>query len=118
MERVEASQRETNESLRDLRAAHEEMKAMLTGMTEDGTLLAKDIGAAVRGMQFQDRVSQRIGHVVQELEEMHSRFLSHVGATPLETVADEDFRAYTMREEREVAGIHAAESPAGDVELF
>jgi len=118
MERVEASQREANQSLIDLRAAHEEMKAMLTGMTDDGALLAKDISSAVRGMQFQDRVSQRIAHVVEELDAMRSRLLSRFGAVPIESDADVDFKAYTMREEREVAGIHATESPAGDVELF
>jgi methyl-accepting chemotaxis protein len=112
MERVEASQREANESLRDLRAAHEEMKAMLTGMTEDGALLAKDISSAVRGMQFQDRVSQRIAHVVEELDGMRSRISARTGVHP-ETIA-----AYTMREERHVAGNHVKESPAGDVEIF
>jgi hypothetical protein len=87
-------------------------------MTEDGTLLAKDIGAAVRGMQFQDRVSQRIGHVVEELDSMQSRLLARFGPVHAELTADESFRAYTMREEREAAGVHVAESPAGDVELF
>jgi len=31
---------------------------------------------------------------------------------------DEGFSAYTMREEREVAGMGGNEAPAGDVELF
>jgi methyl-accepting chemotaxis protein len=118
LERVEACQREAKDSLRDLRTAHEEMKAVLTSMTEDGTLLAKDISSAVRGMQFQDRVSQRIGHVVDELDSMQSRLLARFGAVHAEHAADESFRAYTMREEREAAGVHVAESPAGDVELF
>src|SRR6201996_7515518 len=106
MERVEASQREANESLRDLRAAHEEMKGMLTGMTEDGALLAKDISSAIRGMQFQDRVSQRIAHVVEELDDMRTRLSAGVSSVHLGTPADDNFKAYTMREEREVAGIH------------
>lgn len=117
-ERVEASQKEANESLRDLRTAHEEMKAMLTGITADGALLAKDIGSAVRGMQFQDRVSQRIGHVVDELETIHARLVARFGSVHIDLAADEGFRAYTMREEREAAGVHEAESPGGDVELF
>jgi hypothetical protein len=32
--------------------------------------------------------------------------------------ADEGFSAYTMQEEREVAGLGEAEASAGDVELF
>jgi methyl-accepting chemotaxis protein len=118
MERVEACQKEANESLRDLRIAHQEMKEMLTGITEEGALLAKDIGAAVRGMQFQDRVSQRIGHVVDELDTLRSRLVARFGTVYADAAADEGFKAYTMREERETAGVHQAESPAGDVELF
>ena len=37
-------------------------------MTADGALLATDIGSAVRGLQFQDRISQRIAHVVSDLD--------------------------------------------------
>jgi hypothetical protein len=35
-----------------------------------------------------------------------------------DTVMDEGFSAYTMHEERQVAGIGETESAAGDVELF
>ena len=59
-ERVEQCRREVDGSLRDLQAAHSEMAEMLNGMTAEGALLATDIGSAVRGLQFQDRISQRI----------------------------------------------------------
>jgi hypothetical protein len=88
-------------------------------MTNDGALLANDIGAAVRGLQFQDRTSQQIAHVVEDLDTLHTRLKFRCGAvTASDTASDKGFGAYTMREERQVAGIGGAESAAGDVELF
>lgn len=117
--RVEGCKLDVDESLRDLQTAHGEMKKMLTGMTEEGALLASDIGAAVRGLQFQDRTSQRIGHVVEDLDTLHARLTTRFGTVSGEQAAsDEGFSDYTMHEEREVAGIHGTESTQGDVELF
>jgi methyl-accepting chemotaxis protein len=71
--RVEQCRAEADESLRNLQGAHDEMKTMLTGMTEEGASLSQEIGAAVRGLQFQDRTSQRIAHVVEDLETLQTR---------------------------------------------
>jgi methyl-accepting chemotaxis protein len=118
-ERVEQCRQEVDESLRDLQVAHSEMAAMLNGMTADGALLATDIGSAVRGLQFQDRTSQRIAHVVADLDTLCTRLKMHiVPVDPGATAADEGFSAYTMQEEREVAGLGEAEASAGDIELF
>jgi methyl-accepting chemotaxis protein len=117
--RTEQSRVEVDESLRDLQAAHGEMKEMLTGMTEDGALLATDIGAAVRGLQFQDRISQRIAHVVEDLGTIHARLTTRFGGLAAgQSASDEGFSAYTMQEEREVAGMGVAEAAGGEVELF
>jgi methyl-accepting chemotaxis protein len=118
-ERVEQCRQEVDASLRDLQAAHSEMVEMLNGMTAEGALLATDIGATVRGLQFQDRISQRIGHVVADLDTLSARLETHVGnVAPGAAPADEGFSAYTMHEEREVAGFDGEEASAGDVELF
>jgi len=118
-ERVGQCRQEVDDSLRDLQTAHSEMADMLNGMTADGALLATDIGAAVRGLQFQDRTSQRIAHVVSDLDTLCARLKRHAGpVAPGAEAADEGFSAYTMQEEREVAGLGEAESSAGDVELF
>jgi methyl-accepting chemotaxis protein len=110
---------EVNESLHDLQSAHGEMKTMLTGMTEENSLLASDIGAAVRGLQFQDRTNQRIGHVVEDLDTLHNRLSSRFGgAAPGAFASEEGFSDYTMREERAVAGLKDTEATSGDVELF
>jgi hypothetical protein len=117
--RVEQCKHEVDEPLRDLQGAHGEMKEMLTGMTEEGTLLANDIGAAVRGLQFQDRTSQRIAHVVEDLDALRTRLAVRFGdGTAGEADSGNGFSSYTMHEERTVAGIGERESGAGDVELF
>jgi methyl-accepting chemotaxis protein len=116
-ERGQQCKREVDQALQDLHTAHAEMKDMLSGMTEDGALLASDIGSAVRGLQFQDRTSQRIAHVVEDLDTLRERLKARFGAVSL-PAADEGFSAYTMEEEREVAGLRGEEASAGDVELF
>jgi methyl-accepting chemotaxis protein len=117
--RAEQCRAEVNESLRDLQTAHGEMKEMLAEMTNEGALLARDIGSAVRGLQFQDRTSQRIAHVVEDLDTLHARLVTRFGGMLAgETASDDGFSAYTMHEEREVAGMGVAEAAGGDVELF
>jgi methyl-accepting chemotaxis protein len=118
-ERVEQCRREVDDSLKGLREAHGDMEELLSGMTRDGSLLASDIGSAVRGMQFQDRVSQRIAHVVEDLDALQSKLVTRFGTvSAADSAADEGFSAYTMHEERVVAGSGMAESGAGEVELF
>jgi methyl-accepting chemotaxis protein len=118
-QRVEQCKCEVDESLKDLQGAHGEMKTMLTEITEEGALLASNIGAAVRGLQFQDRTSQRIAHVVEDLDTLHTKLATRFGGVSAEaTASDVGFSSYTMHEERKVAGIHGVESAQGDVELF
>jgi methyl-accepting chemotaxis protein len=118
-ERMQQCRLEVDESLRDMQFAHGEMKTMLTGMTEEGKLLANDIGAAVRGLQFQDRTSQQIAHVVEDLDTLQDRLTTNVGnLADVESASQEGFSAFTMHEERSIAGMGGAESAAGDVELF
>lgn len=117
--RVQECRIEVDESLRDMQATHGEMKSVLSGMTDAGALLANDIGSAVRGLQFQDRTNQQIAHVVEDLDTLHAKLASRFGsANAGEPASDEGFAAYTMHEERVIAGIGGEESAAGDVELF
>jgi hypothetical protein len=117
-ERVKQCRQEVDESLRDLQAAHSEMAEMLNAMTAEGTLLAADIGSAVRGLQFQDRINQRIAHVIADLDMLSARLVANVSDVADGVPAAEGFNAYTMREEREVGGVGEPEAPGGDVELF
>jgi methyl-accepting chemotaxis protein len=118
-ERVMQCRREADATLHGLGAAHSEMAELVTAMTTDGALLANDIGAAIRGMQFQDRISQRIAHVVSDLDTLSERLTNYAGdVSPGLVIADEGFSAYTMKEQRAAAGLHEAEASGGDVELF
>jgi methyl-accepting chemotaxis protein len=102
--RIEQCRDEVEVTLQQLKGAHGQMKEMLTTLTEESDLLSRDIGAAVRGLQFQDRVSQRIAHVVDPGD-------ANDDTGPI-------FSGHSMREEREIYGIAGAESAAGDIELF
>ncbi|MGA3008776.1 MAG: methyl-accepting chemotaxis protein [Terracidiphilus sp.] len=117
--RVEKSRHDVEGALRDMQDVHAEMEKMLIVMSEEGDLLANDIGAAVRGLQFQDRTSQQIAHVVEDLDTLHTKLTTRFGAGAVgDTVSNEGFSEYTMREERQVAGMDDTESGAGHVELF
>jgi methyl-accepting chemotaxis protein len=115
--RMEECRREVDESLRDMQLVHGEMKTMLTGMSEEGELLANDIGSAVRGLQFQDRTGQQIAHVVDDLDTLQTRLATRFGGD-VGMASNEGFSAYTTHEERTIAGIGGTESAGGDVELF
>jgi methyl-accepting chemotaxis protein len=117
--RVKQSREDVQETLQALQAAHARMKEMLSTMTEEGALLSQDIGAAVRGLQFQDRVSQRIAHVVEDIETIRGRLVARYGsAASNDAVPGSSFSGHSMREEREVYGIGGEESDPGDIELF
>jgi methyl-accepting chemotaxis protein len=119
LKRVEECRQEVDESLRDMQDAHDKMKTVLTGMTEEDALLANDIGAAVRGLQFQDRTSQQIAHVVEDLDTLQEKLNAQCsGVTTMGIVTGRGASGYSMREEREIAGIVGQESAAGEVELF
>jgi methyl-accepting chemotaxis protein len=118
-QRLNQCKNEVEKSMRDMQLAHGEMERMLAGMTEEGALLANDIGSAVRGLQFQDRTSQQIAHVVEDLNTLQAQLIARFGDVTAEQDASyEGFSGFTMKEEREVAGMDEVESAAGDVELF
>jgi methyl-accepting chemotaxis protein len=117
--RLNQCKHEVEESLRDMQTAHGEMETMLAGMTEEGALLANEISSAIRGLQFQDRTSQQIAHVVEDLDTLQAKLTTEFGDVAAEQAAsNEGMSGFTMKEEREVAGIDEVESVAGDVELF
>ena len=104
--RLAQSRSEVNGTLEDLRAAHQEMRHILAGVNEQSALLADDIRSAVRQLQFQDRVSQQIAHVMQDLEALKARI---GGAKDGEQAIK--FSDFTMREERAIAGLGRPPGP-------
>jgi len=81
---LQASRAELETALGDLTRTHSEMEATLAASAKGSQQLADEIARCVISLQFQDRVSQRLSHVADELAEM--RRTVHV---PLEYLAQE-----------------------------
>ncbi len=92
--------------------------------------LSRDIGRSVMALQFQDRVNQRLDHVVEALRALQENlapFQKTVSEQRAELRAN-DWRAWlesrsTMKSERDVlcstgSAVDSASSDAGSVELF
>lgn len=118
--RAQQCKADVDDTLGSLRGTHEHMRRMLTMLSEESALLASDINSAVRGLQFQDRVSQRIAHVVADLEVMQARLSAHEssGVDYVAEDPDEGFSSQVMEEERLIYGVVGNESAAGDIDLF
>ncbi len=129
-EKLAESRNEAEGALNMLRSVHERARESLAIMASENTQLAGEISNAVVGLQFQDRTSQRIAHVVEALEKVERNlggFSPSGGARSAETpesrstLMEEVRGAYTMNCEREVAHslTETQQSPSdGDVELF
>lgn len=115
---VESRQQVTT-AFTEFQTMHSHMKEMLAEMSQDGELLAGDISTAIRGMQFQDRVSQRIGHVRDGLETLQRRLERAGNGEVIEdtNIKNDLMHYYTMHEERQIAGMQDHAKP-GEVELF
>jgi methyl-accepting chemotaxis protein len=140
------SRADIENALRDVERTHEQISARLNDARHMSRDLARDIGMAVMSLQFQDRVSQRVGHVIEALARMHDALDAArpvlTNGTRLaadrrrEEVAEETSRTHTMAEERTVLRVVPATPPdassstpassapaqsapsSGDVELF
>jgi methyl-accepting chemotaxis protein len=116
-------------TLAAIETQHGDMKNSLHGVAAQSEELAGEIQNAVVSLQFQDRVSQRIGHLVDALESMHGAISGAMegaedspDASAVNGGADRLSSAYTMQGERAVhaAALGAASivEDGGDVELF
>jgi methyl-accepting chemotaxis protein len=125
------SRDEVNHALDAMSALHEEMQRTIEQAELESSQLARDISAAVMAMQFQDTVSQRIGHVIHTLQEMHGVFESQMGPggaaaslAPAQDWASRMAGRYTMAAEHEVLAGHAnravncGQDPGNNIELF
>lgn len=112
---------EVNRSLDRMTALHDKVEESLRQSERESRELARDIAAAVQALQFQDAVSQRIGHVIDLLEEMHAAMRAAGEADGADWAAMS--KEYTMQAERRVLEAHLgtaphAAEPENNVELF
>lgn len=129
--RINELQRQVREALGRLENAHGEMRQSVAEAGARSEALAGEIGAAVQTMQFQDRLGQRIAHIVEALETMQTAMeeqLDPLGRKPASEnvqckAAEVLAGSYTMHVERSV---HAAtmgeeafgEQASNEVEFF
>jgi methyl-accepting chemotaxis protein len=119
-QKLDQSHNEAESALTVLLQLHQRTTDSLHRKTEENSRLASDIAAAVVGLQFQDRVKQRVEHVIEALEKMEHA----IAGSGSDLLAD--VRAsYTMESEREAHGSAtnqtisaASETREMEVEVF
>jgi methyl-accepting chemotaxis protein len=119
-QKLDQSRGESEGALNALLSLHQRTAESLQRKTEENARLTNDIAAAVVGLQFQDRVKQRVEHVIEGLEKLEKA----MGGQDSNVLADVH-ASYTMESERQAhrAAISQPESPATEpmdmeVELF
>jgi methyl-accepting chemotaxis protein len=129
--RIAALQGQVQEALGRLESAHGDMRQSVAAAGARSELLAGEIASAVQTMQFQDRLGQRIVHIVEALESMQiaieeqmdplgRRSASEIGQSKAAELLS---GSYTMAGERSVHAAALGEQTSGeevfsDVELF
>lgn len=113
---LDTSRQEVSRTLDQFAGTVDAMRSALDQLAQEGEQLSGDISGAVRGLQFQDRTSQRARHVIEALEIMHARLQAAVPVRQPGTseALRELSSRYTMAEEAQRdAGVES-----GEVELF
>lgn len=91
------SQEQIEKTLSVLDAKNEDMRLSVEHSIRNSQDLANDISHAVIGLQFQDAVNQRIGHVVSALQEMHTVLVAALEGAPEALVNQEGELSWTER---------------------
>lgn len=125
---AEKSELTVHEMLEYLRKTHEQFEDSIRTSTQLSRQLTADIAQAVTAMQFQDRVNQRIDHVVESLQELAARLqpiAQSADTTRVRILVNQWNHSlshkYTMDAERHVSDSAAhshATQPVSTVELF
>ena len=126
-EKLNQSRHDAEAALNMLWSLHRRTRESLERTTSDNSRLANEIAAAVVGLQFQDRVKQRVGHVVEAIESLESALggsspVSPAGAETHKSASDLLHSSYTMEAERAAHDRATAQGSSGppemEVELF
>lgn len=129
-ETLEASRGGVEAALTRLTHTHEQMQHSLDASVSQGQAVTEEVARAVMALQFQDRVNQRVQHVVEALALMRESLARPLDAIREETpgigaersreVAAQLEDTCTMHAEREVLHHNSTsrESEGDDIELF
>jgi methyl-accepting chemotaxis protein len=117
---MEKSKLDVDRVLEDFRRMHAHTRQFIEQMTKENAAVVEEISSAVRSLQFQDRVSQRMSHVIGELDALRQALSKHCQNVEVDSkaVLERLSKLYTMHEERTVLGANDSGLSDGDVELF
>jgi methyl-accepting chemotaxis protein len=117
---IESDRRQVDQALEAFNAVDAEMRSMLAEMSDDSARVGTEIHRAVNGMQFQDRVNQRLTHVADSLKVAEERLSQLCAGFDIgdASLMQELRMWHTMEEERQVADDDTAHAKGGEVELF
>ncbi len=129
-QKLDQSRHEAESALGILQTLHQRTRDSLVRTTTDNSRLAGEIAAAVVGLQFQDRVKQRVEHVLETLQSLENilagNFRARAGGAEApgsgsDLLADVQ-SSYTMEAEREAhrratAAIGPESPEVGDMEV-
>ncbi len=118
---LDESKKRAQHLLNELQVAHRTMMESIERTSEFSSQLRDDIGKSVMSMQFQDRISQRIGHVISTINGL----VGHVMPTDIKALEQaanaqsdrwlaEFAASYTMDAER--MALSDGSSPSAPVE--
>jgi methyl-accepting chemotaxis protein len=129
-QKLDESHQEAESALTMLWSLHQRTRDSLERNTQENSRLAGDIASAVMGLQFQDRVKQRMEHMVEALENIEgvlagNRQSAAAGSESGSDLLEGVHSSYTMQSERDAHNLatNQAASPAEvsaemEVELF
>lgn len=129
-ETLETSRSGVEATLKRLTHTHEQMQQSLDASVSQGQEVTQEVARAVMALQFQDRVNQRVNHVVEGLTLMRTSIARPLEAIQKETpwIGAERMREVsaqledtcTMNAERDVLRqtTPSQESEGDDIELF
>ena len=124
-DRIAALQGQVQDALDRLDRAHGDMQQSVAEAGGRSEALAGEIAAAVQTMQFQDRLGQRIVHIVEALESMQAELeapLAPLGRRPVSEISQSKAAgllsgSYTMAGERSVHAAALGEKPVEEQAL-
>ncbi|HUB78303.1 MAG TPA: methyl-accepting chemotaxis protein [Bryobacteraceae bacterium] len=127
-QKLDESRGEAEKALTMLLAVHQRTRDLLERNRQENARLAGDIASTVVGLQFQDRVKQRVEHVVEALQRLEGVLGGEHQATEPDAASSlmaGVHASYTMQSEREAhseaanqSASSAAEPAEMEVELF
>lgn len=120
-EAIEESRREVTRAHGDFRRFLDRAQVLLSESAAESRQLTAEIHDSVRGLQFQDRASQRLEYIAGEIDRLSRELVAEMGldeeTVRRHTELAEMMARTSMAEQRDPAA-NAAARVEGDVELF